>query len=97
MNFTLEDDGAGLATDKIGEKAIKMGLIKSVQGMSESDICRLVLLPGFSTSEAVSDTSGRGVGLDAVNDRVKRLGGEGLIIAWSKPGLGLQLKFSIKL
>ena len=97
LNFTLEDDGAGLATDKIGEKAIKSGLIKSVQGMSESDICRLVLLPGFSTSEAVTDTSGRGVGLDAVNDRVKRLGGEGLIIAWSEPGQGLQLKFSIKL
>lgn len=97
VNFTFEDDGAGLATNKIAEKAIKMHLIKSAQGMSEADIWSLVLLPGFSTAETVTDTSGRGVGLDAVNDRVKRLGGEGLIVVWSKQGLGLKFKFSIKL
>ena len=97
VSFTFEDDGAGLATNKIAEKAIKMHLIKSAQGMSEADIWSLVLLPGFSTAEAVTDTSGRGVGLDAVNDRVKRLGGEGLIVVWSKQGLGLKFKFSIKL
>ena len=95
VHFTFEDDGAGLAADKIAEKAIKIGLIRSVQGMSESDIHNLVLVPGFTTAEAVTDTSGRGVGLDAVNDRVKCLGGAGLVVAWSKLGQGLRFTFSV--
>ena len=62
----LEDDGQGLDDEKIVHKALAQGLISSPQGLSESDIWRLIFAPGFSTADQVTDISGRGVGMDVV-------------------------------
>ncbi|PWG61105.1 hybrid sensor histidine kinase/response regulator [Spiribacter halobius] len=69
------DDGAGLDLDAIRHQARLRGLAEAPEGLSDAAAARLVLLPGFSTREAVSQLSGRGVGLDVVNDRVRRLKG----------------------
>jgi chemotaxis protein histidine kinase CheA/ActR/RegA family two-component response regulator len=69
------DDGRGLDLARIRAKAIERGLIQTDRVLEERDLARLILLPGFSTKDRVSEISGRGVGLDVVNDRVKSLKG----------------------
>lgn len=73
----IEDDGRGLDREKIQKKALKNGLIttEQVKIFSESDIFDLVFYPGFSTKEAVTDLSGRGVGLAAVREICTKYGG----------------------
>jgi two-component system chemotaxis sensor kinase CheA len=71
----LEDDGQGLDAEKIVHKALARGLIRSTQGLSETDIWQLIFAPGFSTAEQVTDISGRGVGLDVVRKSIDGLHG----------------------
>ncbi len=70
-----EDDGAGLDLHRIHSMAVQRGLIPEHADQSEAEIARLILLPGFSTSERVSETSGRGVGMDIVHAAIRRLKG----------------------
>jgi two-component system chemotaxis sensor kinase CheA len=76
-NITVEvsDDGAGLNRSAIVRKAIERGLISSGDGMSDDQVAELIFLPGFSTAEATTDLSGRGVGMDVVKRNVAELGG----------------------
>ncbi len=69
----FKDDGKGINTDVIKTKAIEKGMI--VEGMSEKEIQMLIFDAGFSTASQVTDTSGRGVGMDAVKDFVESHGG----------------------
>jgi chemotaxis protein histidine kinase CheA/ActR/RegA family two-component response regulator len=69
------DDGRGLDLIAIESKALAFGLIKTNGQLSEAQLQRLILAPGFSTREAVTETSGRGVGMDVVNDRITGLKG----------------------
>ena len=64
-NIVIEimDDGQGLNTTKIREKAIKNGLISETDELSDNEINELIFLPGFSTADQVGDLSGRGVGM----------------------------------
>lgn len=71
----VSDDGAGLDTVRILAKAREKGLINEDPGLTEADIHRLIFLPGFSTAEAISDLSGRGVGMDVVVRNIEALGG----------------------
>jgi len=71
----LEDDGQGLDDEKIVQKALARGLIRSTQCLSETDIRHLIFAPGFSTADQVTDISGRGVGLDVVRKRIEGLHG----------------------
>ncbi len=75
--LTVSDDGRGLARDAIAEKAIAMDLVSKEQAavMTDEAICQLILIPGFSTRDEVTELSGRGVGLDVVNSAVARLNG----------------------
>ena len=73
--LTLRDDGRGLAVGRIKQKALDNGLITAGQEISAQDTAQLIFLPGFSTAEAVTEVSGRGVGMDAVQSFVKREGG----------------------
>ncbi len=84
----VRDDGGGINVDKIKRKAIDKGLITEdqAQRMSDKDIIDILFQPGFSTSEKVSDVSGRGVGLDVVKTKIEALGGE--IEAKTKLGEG---------
>lgn len=71
----LTDDGAGLDPEKLVAKAIAKNLIESDKGMSESEIFRLIFAPGFSTAEALTDVSGRGVGMDVVRRNIEAMRG----------------------
>lgn len=74
----VRDDGAGINTAAVKEKAIMKGVITPEQGenMSDQEIINLLFNAGFSTSEVVSDVSGRGVGLDVVKSKIESLSGE---------------------
>lgn len=87
----VEDDGAGIDTARVREKAVAKGLIPAAEAaaMNEDEATRLILLPGFSTRDEVTATSGRGVGMDIVVNAIKKLGGH-LTIA-SRPGAGTRM------
>lgn len=74
----VRDDGNGIDTEAVKNKAISRGTITPEQaaGMSEKEIIDLLFLPSFSTSEKVTDVSGRGVGLDVVKSKIEALSGE---------------------
>ncbi len=74
----INDDGKGIDPDAIKEIALKRKLVdeKQLEKMSYGEIIRLILEPGFSSSESVDTLSGRGVGLDAVRKNIENLGGE---------------------
>ncbi len=71
----LADDGRGLDVDRIREIALEKQLISEDAALSEHEIAQFIFHPGFSTSEAVSEISGRGVGMDVVNNEVRQCGG----------------------
>lgn len=93
----IKDDGRGLDPDKIKEKAVDNGLIskEEVEEMSESEIYNLILMPGFSTAEEVTDVSGRGVGTDIIQNTVKSLGGS--VEVNSRKGEGTTFKLRLPL
>lgn len=71
----ISDDGAGLDRDRILAKAKEKGLTQDGQALSDAEIFEFIFQPGFSTAQAVSDLSGRGVGMDVVRRNIKALGG----------------------
>jgi len=84
----VEDDGAGLDVEAIKEQALDRGVRspEEIEAMTDSDLYDLVFHPGFSTAEEVTDTSGRGVGMDVVHDTVTKL--DGSVNVESTPGEG---------
>lgn len=75
VELVCADDGKGLDLPTIYDKAVEYGLIDPGAKLSEDEIRRLILKPGFSTKGEVTEVSGRGVGMDVVNDRVSGLKG----------------------
>ncbi|MDH5601801.1 MAG: chemotaxis protein CheA [Gammaproteobacteria bacterium] len=94
-NIVIEvtDDGAGLNEERVLAKAIEQGLVPADAELDPSKIHELILLPGFSTAETITDVSGRGVGMDVVVKNIRSLGGT--LEVWSKQGEGS--KFTIRL
>jgi len=80
------DDGAGLNKERIRSKAIENGLVSASDNLSDDQINDLIFLPGFSTAEAVTDISGRGVGMDVVRRNIQELNGS--VEVESKEGEG---------
>ncbi|MFZ0022608.1 Hpt domain-containing protein [Acinetobacter sp.] len=72
---SFSDDGKGIDAEKIREKALSLDLIKADQVIDQEDILQFIFHPGFSTAKAVTQISGRGVGLDVVQSEIKSLGG----------------------
>jgi chemosensory pili system protein ChpA (sensor histidine kinase/response regulator) len=89
----VEDDGAGLNVPAIRAKARQMGLLRPDQELTDEEALQLVLEPGFSTASRLTQSAGRGVGMDVVATEVKKLGG-GLYIE-SRTGYGA--RFTIRL
>jgi len=85
----VKDDGGGIDPNIIRKKAIKLGLLAPDQEVSDEEVIRYILEPGFSTREAISEVSGRGVGMDVVANAVKELGGSLNIL--SEIGLGTRM------
>lgn len=73
--ITVEDDGGGLKRDRILAKAIERGLVEAGHSLSDAEVYGLVLEPGFSTADKVSNLSGRGVGMDVVKRNIAALRG----------------------
>jgi two-component system chemotaxis sensor kinase CheA len=75
--ITIQDDGKGFDVKKVKEKALKLGLLtpEALNEMRDQDILEVTFLPGFSTSDSVTNLSGRGVGMDVVKSKVDSLGG----------------------
>jgi two-component system, chemotaxis family, sensor kinase CheA len=71
----IRDDGRGLDREKILTKAIKAGLVDPEKALSDNEVYNLIFAPGLSTSEKVTDVSGRGVGMDVVRKGVETLHG----------------------
>lgn len=86
VQLKLRDDGRGLQLDKIREQAIAMGIMdsKKAEFLSKDDAYGLIFKTGFSTSETATKDAGRGVGLDAVKERLNQI--NGTIAVDSEPG-----------
>ncbi|MEK9982047.1 MAG: chemotaxis protein CheA [Deltaproteobacteria bacterium] len=89
----VQDDGAGIDAEKIKDIARSKQLLDDETELSEEEAFQLLFLPGFSTSESISDISGRGVGMDAVRQDIESLRGAIFI----KSELGKGSTFQIKL
>lgn len=72
----VRDDGAGLNKAKILQKARERSLVPPDQELTDEQIDNLIFMPGFSTAEAISEVSGRGVGMDVVRRNINDLGGD---------------------
>jgi two-component system chemotaxis sensor kinase CheA len=82
----VSDDGKGIDRERVRAKAIERGIIAADAVLSAEEIDQLICAPGFSTAEAISNISGRGVGMDVVRSSVEALGGR--VDITSTPGVG---------
>ncbi len=93
----ISDDGGGINVDRVRNKAVEKGLVTLDQAtsMSDREATQLILLPGFSTAEKVTNVSGRGVGMDVVKTNVEKIGGT--LDIHSSMGQGTTLRIKIPL
>ena len=93
----VEDDGKGLNPEAIKQKAVEKGILDAdgAAEISDAEAVRLVLWPGFSTAEKITDISGRGVGMDVVKNKIEALSGS--INIESSPGRGTKFKIQLPL
>lgn len=94
----IKDDGKGLNKDKILQKAMQNELLqKSPEDMTDKEIFNLIFLPGFSTKEAVTEFSGRGVGMDVVTKNIESVGGSIHVDSIEGEGSTITLKIPLTL
>ncbi|MCL2109554.1 MAG: chemotaxis protein CheA [Oscillospiraceae bacterium] len=94
--ITVSDDGKGIDTEKVLRKAESNGLLmKPASEYTEREIQQMILMPGFSTNDVVTEFSGRGVGMDVVRDNIEKCGGT--LTVESKHGFGTTFNIKIPL
>jgi two-component system chemotaxis sensor kinase CheA len=95
----VADDGAGISVDRIRAKAIERNLISSERAaeLTERELLQMVFLPGFSTASAVTNVSGRGVGMDVVRTNVEKIGGKVELDSHLGRGTTLRLRIPLTL
>ncbi len=93
----VEDDGRGIKASQVYDRALAKGLIsmEERQALVDSDLLSILCIPGFSTSDEADSVSGRGVGMDAVKDRVESVGGS--MTLDTTPGLGTSVTLRLPL
>lgn len=93
----ITDDGRGIDIDRIKDKARQMKLFTQAEldKMTKMDLTRFIMMPGISTAKQVSNTSGRGVGMDVVKKNIEKL--NGTIDVESKPGIETKIRLKIPL
>ena len=91
----IRDDGAGINPERVLKKARERGLVGPDATLTDDEITNLVFLPGFSTAEAISDISGRGVGMDVVKRNIQDIGGR--ISLKSERGKGMTIQLALPL
>ncbi len=95
VHILISDDGAGIDTDMIREKAIAKGIIPPDKKLTKKEILDLVFIPGFSTAKKVTDVSGRGVGMDVVKRKIADIRGE--VEIESELGVGTTITIKLPL
>ena len=95
--ISVSDDGAGIDPEKVRAAAVARGLIDAYTPISEKEAIDFIFRPGYSTAESVTEESGRGVGLDVVNDVVTRLRGSVEVDTLLGQGTTFTMKFPISL
>ena len=97
VNIEVGDDGAGIDIPRVKQKAIEKGLLRSEQAdkLSDRETLSLIFEPGFSTADAVTNISGRGVGMDVVKSHIEKIGG--VVDIFSRFGEGATVKIRIPL
>lgn len=93
--ISIKDDGRGINRERVRAKAESSGLIQPGQPLSDSELLQLIFAPGFSTAAAITNLSGRGVGMDVVKKTVEAL--RGAIDIVSLPGQGSEVSLRIPL
>lgn len=91
----IADDGRGINLERIRDSAIRKGFIQPTDVLTDQETCKLIFLPGFSTAEVITETSGRGVGMDVVITRINHIGGD--IDVQSTPGHGTRFTMTLPL
>jgi len=93
------DDGAGIAVEKVRQKVIERGVITPERAaqLGERELLQLIFLPGLSTATAVTNVSGRGVGMDVVRTNVEKIGGKVEIDSRAGKGTTLRLRIPLTL
>lgn len=93
----IKDDGAGIDSRKMRESAVQKGIIgrEEANALTDREAVQLIFLSGFSTAQAVSDVSGRGVGMDIVRDHIEKL--NGIIDIETELGRGTEFKIKLPL
>jgi two-component system chemotaxis sensor kinase CheA len=91
----VTDDGRGIDADAVRARAVQNGLVAAEAQLTEAEVFSFILMPGFSTAKQVTDVSGRGVGMDVVNQRVEAL--RGRIDIASKFGSGTRVTLRLPL
>ena len=97
VNIEISDDGAGINLDRVRQKALERNLLSPEQAgrMNDREIGNLIFLPGFSTAAAVTNVSGRGVGMDVVKTSIEKIGGT--VDLHPRAGQGTTLRIRIPL
>jgi two-component system chemotaxis sensor kinase CheA len=91
----IRDDGAGINTDRVLKKARERGLLGPEATLTDEEVNNLIMAPGFSTAETISDISGRGVGMDVVRSNIQEIGGR--ISLKSERGRGMTITLALPL
>ncbi|MGE8398003.1 MAG: ATP-binding protein, partial [Comamonas sp.] len=91
--LSLQDDGAGLDTAAIRQKALALGLIAPEESVDNARAAALILQPGLSTAPTITELAGRGIGMDVVADTIASLGGKLRIT--SAPGQGCRFDITL--
>jgi two-component system, chemotaxis family, sensor kinase CheA len=97
VHISITDDGRGLNTEAIFEKAVSQGLIAPEAQLTNQELYALIFRPGFSTNRVVTNVSGRGVGMDVVRRSIDDLGGQIEITSTLNKGTTILLKIPLTL
>jgi two-component system, chemotaxis family, sensor kinase CheA len=95
VNIIISDDGKGINTEGVLRKAIEKGLVEAEAKLTDDEILQLIFHSGLSTATAVSDVSGRGVGMDVVKQKINDL--RGYVSIKSVPGRGTSIHVKLPL
>lgn len=93
----IQDDGAGIDKDRVWKKALKEGLVKETDQLTDTEIFNFIFHSGFSTARQITNVSGRGVGMDVVRRSINNLRGEIEVHSQPHKGTVIRLKLPLSL